>query len=467
MTYKMRKFTDLYAHQTAGYNLILDNSHFGLFLDMGLGKTATTLTAINTLIYEDLEISKVLIVAPKRVVESVWMQEAKEWEHLQHLTFSLVSGNASKRASALKAKADVYLISRDNIAWLCGLFGGSSLPFDMLVIDESSSFKNHASNRFKALRLVQPSFSRVVVMTGTPSPNGMIDLWPQIYLLDRGKRLGKTITAYREAFFYAAQQRGMVVYKYGCSEEKRQQITDAISDIVVSMKQEDYIDLPEFIENIVKIEMPPDVARDYKEFEREKVLELFAEDGTQITAANAAALNTKLLQYANGAVYDIDKNYHEVHDLKLEALDDIVEAAQGKPVLVAYTFQSDMQRILQRFSKHKPRQLKTDEDINAWNRGEIPMLLLHPASGGHGLNLQAGGHIIVWYGNTWDLELEQQLNRRLKRPGQKNNVVINKLVVAGTMDEDVIAAQKRKDVLQSSLMEAVKYRISKYLNQTK
>jgi SNF2 family DNA or RNA helicase len=459
----MRSFEDLYEHQKAGVNLLLENSHFGLFLDMGLGKTATTLTAVNTLIYEDLAVNKVLIVAPKRVVESVWRQEAQEWAHLKHLRFSLIAGNAKQRAAALKVESDVYLVSRDNISWLCGLFGGSALPFDMLVIDESSSFKNHASGRFKALRLVQPSFSRVVILTGTPSPNGMIDLWPQIYLLDRGARLGKTITAYREAFFYAAAQNGAIVYKYGCSEPQRERITGLISDVVISMKQEDYISLPEFIENIVKIQMPPEVAQAYKSFEREKVLELFAEDGTQVTAANAAALNTKLLQYANGAVYDIDKQFHEVHDLKLDALSDIMEAAQGKPVLVAYTFKSDLARILRTFKKYSPRQLKTDQDIIDWNNGKIEMLLLHPASGGHGLNLQAGGHIIVWYGNTWDLELEQQLNRRLKRPGQKNNVIINKLVVTGTMDEDVIAAQKRKDALQSSLMEAVKYRVQQYL----
>jgi len=461
----MRTQSQLYKHQTHGVNLVLDNSHFGLFLDMGLGKTATTLTAINTLIYEDLDITKVLIVAPKRVVESVWMQEAQEWEHLKHLTFSLVAGDAGRRMQALKKPADVYLISRDNIVWLCGIYGGAGLPFDMLVIDESSSFKNPSSQRFKALKLTQPSFKRVIILTGTPSPNGLLDLWPQMYLLDRGARLCKTITAYKEAFFYAAKQNGHIVYKYGCSEENTTKITELIADIVVSMKQEDYIDLPEFIENIVKIEMPPAVRREYLAFEREKVLELFAEDGTQITAANAAALNTKLLQYANGAVYDSERGVHEVHNLKLEALEDIMEAAQGKPVLVAYTFRSDLSRILEKFKKYSPRQLKTDDDIKDWNAQKIPLLLLHPASGGHGLNLQAGGHIIVWYGNTWDLELEQQLNRRLKRPNQKNNVIINKLVVSGTMDEDVIAAQKRKDVLQSGLMEAVKFRISQYISK--
>lgn len=461
----MRTEQDLYKHQRAGVDLLLDNPNFGLFLDMGLGKTATVLTAANKLIYEDLEIDKVLVVAPKRVAESVWMQEAKEWQHLKHLKFSLIAGNQRKRLAAIKEEADVYLISRDNIAWLCGVFGGSNSPFDMLVVDESSSFKNHASGRFKALRLLAPSFKRVSILTGTPSPKGMIDLWSQLYLLDRGKRLGKTISQYREAFFYAARSNGHVVYQYGCSEENKQRIIDAISDIVISMKQEDYLSLPEQIENIIKIDMPPDVQKAYKDFERDKVLELFGDGATEITAANAAALNTKLLQYANGAVYDADKNTHEVHDLKLDTLSEIMEEAQGNPVLVAYTFKSDLARILERFKSYKPRQLSTDQDILDWNNGKVQMLLLHPASGGHGLNLQAGGHIIVWYGNTWDLELEQQLNRRLKRPGQKNNVIVNKLVVTGTMDEDVIAAQKRKDKVQSSLMDAVKYRIEQYIQK--
>jgi SNF2 family DNA or RNA helicase len=459
----MRKEADLFQHQKAGVDLILKNKEFGLLLDMGLGKTATTLTAINKLIYEDLEISRVLVIAPKRVVESTWMQEAQKWEHLKHMRFSLIAGNPKTRMQALKQEADVYLISRDNVVWLCGQFGGSSLPFDMLVVDESSSFKNHASLRFKALRLALPSFYRKVILTGTPAPKGMIDLWAQIYLLDRGQRLGKTITAYREGFFYAAKSNGNIVYQYGCSEESRQKITDLISDVVVSMSQKDYLTLPDFIQNEIEIPMTQPVEQDYRMFEREKVLELFEDEETQITAANAAALNTKLLQYANGAVYDADGTWHAVHDLKLDALADIMEEAQGNPVLVAYTFRSDMERILEKFKKYKPRQLKTDQDIQDWNDGKLDMLLMHPASGGHGLNLQQGGHVIVWYGNTWDLELLQQLNHRLKRPGQTKNVVINKLVVKGTIDEDVIAAQKRKDGVQNALIDAVKYRISKYI----
>jgi SNF2 family DNA or RNA helicase len=458
----MRQESDLFAHQRAAADLIVQNTHFGALLDMGLGKTATTLTAVSRLIYELLEIRTALVVAPKRVVESVWQQEATEWAHLQHLSFSLIAGTPKQREAALQRPADVYLISVDNFAWLCAKFGGGYLPYDMLVVDESSKFKNHASKRFKAARLVQPSFKRAVILTGTPAPNGVPDLWAQIYLLDRGKRLGKTITAFRESFLYAAKMRGHIVYQYGCSEESRIAVMDAIQNICISMKQEDYISLPEEIINVVKVDMPEDLKREYATFEREKVLELFGE-GQTITVANSAALNNKLLQFANGAIYDADKNYHAVHDLKLNALADILEDAQGKPVLLSYTFKSDAARILERFKSYQPRQLGGDQDVRDWNAGKIQLMIMHPESGGHGLNLQAGGHIIVWFGNTWNLEQYQQLNRRLKRPGQKNNVIINKLVTAGTIDEEVIAAIDRKDGVQSAVMEAVKYRIDKYL----
>lgn len=460
----MRQPSDLYQHQVIAAELLVENTHFGLFQDMGLGKTAATLTAANALLNELLEIDSVLIVAPKRVAESVWRQEALLWSHLKHLTFSLIAGTAKQRTAALKTPAQIYIVSRDNYAWLCAQFGGSHLPYCWQVFDESSSFKNHASQRFRAARLVRPSSKRITILTGTPSPKGYIDLWAQIYLLDAGLRLGRTITQYREAFFHAENQRGHIVYKYGCSEENGAKITQLISDCVISMKQEDYIQLPEEIENVIRIEMPPEIRRSYKEFEREKVLEIYGE-GVTVTAANAAALSGKLLQFANGALYDSEKDWHEVHRLKLDALADIMEEAQGKPVLVAYTFISDRERILKHFRKYKPRQLSGDKDVVDWNNGELEMLIMHPASGGHGLNLQAGGHIIVWFGNTWDLELYQQLNRRLKRPGQKNNVIINKLVVAETMDETVINAQQDKEKVQSGLMEAVKFRIKQYLNR--
>lgn len=424
---------------------------------MGLGKTVTTLTAVSDLIYSHLAVDKVLVIAPKRVAESVWIQEAQKWEHLKHLTFSLVSGTPKKRLSALKKDADVYLISRDNIAWLIGHFGGMSLPFDMLVIDELSSFKNHASQRFKALKMAQSSFDRVVGLTGTPAPNGLIDLWAQVFLLDRGKRLGKTITAYREAYF----NRSFSGFGYDIRKGSSEQIQDAIADLCVSMRAEDYLDLPKRITNIIRIPMPDDLRQDYREFEREKVLELL-ESGETITAANAAALSNKLLQFANGAIYDTEKNFHEVHSLKLEALEEIVEALQGEPVLVAWTYRSDAERIEKYFKKIKPKRLEGDKDVEDWNNKKIKMLLMHPASGGHGLNLQKGGHHIVWFGNTWSNELEKQFNARIDRQGQPETPFIYKLAIEGSMDERVIDVVDEKAEVENNLMEAVKLLVGEY-----
>lgn len=460
----MLKRSDLYQYQRSTVELLVQFSHFGGFLEMGLGKTVSTLTAFNDLKYSYLDVETMLVVAPKRVIESVWAQEGQKWEHLQHLKFSAIHGTPKQRAAAIDAPADVYLVSRDNIAWLCDQFKGP-LPYDVLTIDESSSFKNPSSKRFKALRKKLPSFSRVYILTGTPSPKGAQDLWAQIYLLDRGERLCRTVSQFRSAFLYPALADGHVVYKYGCRPESFKKIQSLISDIVVSMEQKDYLELPEFTERELPVQMPAALSRKYKDFEREKVLELFG-DGEAITAANAAALTGKLLQFANGAVYDEDKKYHEIHGLKLDALADIMEEAQGSPVLVAYTFRHDAERIMERFKKYKPRKLDTTADVEAWNRGEIDMLITHPASTGHGLNLQHGGHIIVWFGNTWDLELLDQLNHRLKRPGQKNRVVINKIVLQGTEDERVLKAQQRKGASQSDLMQSVRYLVSRYAAQS-
>lgn len=449
---------NLHAYQLRGLDRILSQTHTGLFLDMGLGKTVTTLTAINELIYYRLEADKVLIIGPKRVVESVWIQEAQKWEHLKHLKFSLVSGTASKRMQALRAKADIYLISRDNVAWLCGQYGGRSVPFDMLVIDELSSFKNHASGRFKALKLVQPSFNRVVGLTGTPAPNGFIDLWAPLYLLDRGERLGKTITAYREAYF----NRSFSGFGYDIRGESAEaEISRKISDIVISMKAEDYLDLPKRVTNIIEIAMPEDVKKNYKEFEREKVLELI-EEGETITAVNAAALTNKLLQYANGCIYNQDKEAISVHSLKLDALEDLLEAANGEPVLVFWAYRSEAELIEERFKAYKPRRMTNDEDVKAWNNKEIKLLLMHPASGGHGLNLQKGGNIVVWFGNTWSLELEEQANARIDRQGQTKPPVIYKLVTKGTVDERVINAIDSKASTQAFLMDSVKDLVREY-----
>jgi SNF2 family DNA or RNA helicase len=452
----------LHAYQEQAVEHIFSHNKCGLFLDMGLGKTVSTLTAINRLIYEEVEVSKVLVIAPKRVAESVWKQEVTQWPHLQHLKVSVVTGNAMNRRKALQEKADIYTIGRDNVQWLCSQYGGSGLPFDMLVIDESSSFKNHASKRFRALKLVH--FSRVVLLTGTPAPNSLIDLWPQIYLLDKGERLGRTIGAFRSDFFTPGRSNGHIVYNYSITKGSDARIHEAIADICMSMKAKDYLNLPERINNHIKLEMPETLRRSYKAFEREKVLEIFETDA-QITSANAAALSNKLLQFANGAVYDSEKDTHEIHNLKLEALEEILESANGKPVLVAYTYQSDAERISQCLKAYKPKRLETDADILKWNKGEIQLLMMHPASGGHGLNLQAGGNIIVWFGQTWSLELEQQFNARLDRQGQKQRVIVNKLILKGTMDEDVIAAQERKEKGQNALMEAVKAKIKQYKNQ--
>ena len=456
---------DLHDYQIAAVEHIMDNTHAALFLEMGLGKTVSSLTAIKKLMFEELEIVKTLVIGPKRVVESVWEAECEKWEHLKDLKVSKIIGTAKQRKEALRKNADIYLISRDNISWLCGLYGGSMLPFDMLVVDELSSFKNPKSIRFKALRGVQPSFKRVIGLTGTPAPNGLIDLWSQVYLLDRGERLGKFITRFREEYFKPGKRNGAIVYKYELAADGEARIHEKIGDICMSMKAKDYLSLPGRIDNVIKIVLPPDIQAKYEAFERDQVLRLFAEqpEDEAITAVSAAALSNKLLQFANGAVYDENKDWHVVHDLKIEALKEIIEDANGKPVLVAYTYQHDMHRIKEALKSYKPVQLKSDQDVKDWNSGKIQVMIMHPASGCHGLNLQAGGHIIVWFGQSWSLELEQQLNARLDRQGQENVVVINKLVASKTMDEDVIKAQESKSAKKDSLMEAVKAKIRKYV----
>ena len=452
-----------YQHTAVGH--IMNKTHSALFLEMGLGKTVSTLTAINKLMFEELDINCALVVAPKRVVESVWDAEAEKWDHLKGLTFSRIIGDVKERKKALQKKADIYLISRDNIAWLCGLYGGQMLPFTMLVIDELSSFKNPKSVRFKALRSVQPSFKRVVGLTGTPAPNGLIDLWSQMYLLDRGERLGKFIGNYRDNYFKPDKKNGPVVFKYKLCPDSEAKIHNKIADICMSMKASDYLDLPGRIDNIIEIKFPKALQDQYNDFEKEQVINLFSDlgEGKEISAINAAALSNKLLQFANGAIYDGDKVSHVVHDLKIEATKDIIEEANGKPVLIAWTYRSDMHRLKEALKTYNPRELKTDQDIKDWNEGKIQVLMMHPASGGHGLNLQAGGNIIVWFGQTWSLELKQQLDARLDRQGQKNVVIINNLVAVNTIERDVLKAQKFKNETQGGLMEAVKAKIEKYL----
>lgn len=456
--------SSLHDYQRAAVDHIIKNPSCALLLEMGLGKTVSTLTAINKLMYEELEIDRVLVIAPKRVVESVWSAEGEKWEHLKHLKFSKIIGNERERKKALRADADIFLISRDNVSWLCSYFGGL-LPFDTLVIDELSSFKNPKSVRFKALRQAQPSFDRIIGLTGTPTPQGLIDLWSQIYLLDRGERLGKFITKYREAYFRPGKRNGAIVYNYNISPESEKLIYDKIGDICMSMKAKDYLTLPDRIDNIIKVDLPEPIKRQYAEFERHQVLQLFEDQPLDqaISAVNAAALSNKLLQFANGAVYDSDRKVHEVHNLKLEALKEIIDDANGKPVLVAWTYRHDIDRIREYLKKYDLRELKTDKDIQDWNAGKIHVMTMHPASGGHGLNLQSGGNIIVWFGQTWSLELEQQFNARIHRQGQTEVVVVNKLVSSGTLDEEVVQAIDAKGSNQDKLMDAVKAKIRKYV----
>jgi len=452
---------NMHNYQRHSKKHIVENSHCGLFLDMGLGKTVSSLTAANYLMYEDLEIDTVLVIAPKRVAESVWSAEIDKWEHLNHLRISKIIGNPKKRTEALKAKADIYIIGRDNIVWLCGQFGGSMLPFDMLIVDESSSFKSAKSLRFKALKKVQASFKRVVILTGTVAPNGLIDLWSQMFLLDRGERLGKTITEYRKNYFSPGQSNGQVVFNYNLNKGSDEQIHSKIKDICMSMKAKDYLDLPERIDNYIRLDFPEAIRAKYDDFEKEKILEIL-ESEKEVSALNAASLSNKLLQFANGAVYDENRDYHEIHNIKLDALEEIVETANGKPVLIAYTYRHDLERIQKRLKKYNIVKLEKPEHIDQWNRGEIQVLIMHPASGGHGLNLQQGGSDIVWFGLNWSLELYMQLNARLHRQGQDKPVIIHHLVINKTMDIDVMKALARKDAKQEGIMKAVKARLDRY-----
>lgn len=454
---------NLHEYQQTTVGHIIENPKAGVFLDMGLGKTVSTLTALKWLIYDDLEINRVLVVAPKRVTESVWTAEAKKWSHLKPLRLSRIIGSEKQRRAALAVKADVYLISRDNVSWLCGLYGGSKLPFDMLVIDESSSFKNQQSQRFKALKAVQANFRRVVILTGTPAPNGLLDLWAQIFLLDRGERLGKLIGKYRDEYFKPNQRNGDIIYSYKLRDGAESQIHEKIADICISMKAKDYLKLPKRITNYIDIEFSPSLMQQYEDFEQEQILQIIneSEDGT-VTATNAAALSNKLLQFAGGAVYDDERNVLNIHALKLEALEEIVEQASGKPVLVAWNYKHEEERILKKLAKYKPKALKKDEDIDEWNDGLINVMTMHPASGGHGLNLQTGGHILVWYSPTWSLELYQQFNARLDRQGQTKPVVVHHLVSQGTIDNDVLRALDKKTTTQDDLLNAIKAKVAAY-----
>nr|DAG76782.1 MAG TPA: Chromatin remodeling complex ATPase [Caudoviricetes sp.] len=459
----MLQRNQLHSYQNRGVQHIIDNPFCALFLDMGLGKTVTTLTAIKELM-DSCIITNALVVAPKKVTQVTWTDEIKNWAHLQDLTISVIDGDVKHRRAAMAKKADIYAVSRDNIVWLVMEYGGIKLPFDMVVIDELSSFKNHASKRFRAMKRVRKFIPRVVGLTGTPSPNGLIDLFAQMYLIDEGERLGKTITGYRDRFFRPDKRNGDIVYTYALkqpADETEKQISDLISDITISMTAEDYLKMPDKIMLFDTVELPNKVYDNYLDFEREQVLELINSD-EMITAASAAALSNKLQQYANGAIYDADRNVKHIHDEKLEKLQEIVEAANGAPVLVAYSFIHDLDRIMNALKEYKPVKLEKPEHIAQWNDGKIQVLITHPASAGHGLNLQKGGNILVWFGNTWSLELYMQFNARLYRQGQTKPVYIHHIVSKGTVDEKIIKALSGKKETQDGLMQSIKELMEKY-----
>ena len=438
---------------------IISDKAIGLFLDMGLGKTAITLSAIKKLKYEYWRSAKVLVIAPKKVAESTWSKEAAKWEGLSSLRFSFVLGSAEKRLKALKTPADIYMINRENVMWLVDYYR-NAWPFDTVIIDESSSFKNHQAKRFKALKAVRSHIDRIVLLTGTPTSRGLMDLWAQVYLLDCGKRLGRNITAYREAFFVPDKRNRTTIFSYAPKDGAEETIYNAISDICVSMKAEDYLELPELVYNDIPVKLDTAAQKAYDRLERDTLLPV---DDTVITAGSAAVLRGKLLQLCNGAVYDEDKNVMQIHDCKIEALLETVEQLNGQHAIICYNFQHDKTRLLEALkATHltvKVYEGKAEED--AWNAGDIDLLLVQPASCGYGLNLQEGGHHIIWFGLTDSLELYQQTNKRLHRQGQPYPVIVHHLLVQGGTDEDVIKSLGGKADVQDSLLEALKVRIQK------
>ena len=439
------------AHEYQEYatKFIEDNEESAVFLECGLGKSVITLTAIKNLMARG-EVSRVLVVAPLRVGKTTWPEEIGKWDHLGGLTYAVAIGSVAERLSAVKAKADITIINRENVEWLIDK-SGMPFDYDMLVIDELSSFKSFKAKRFKALLKVRPKITRVVGLTGTPSSNGLMDLWAEFRLLDLGERLGRYITRYRLAYFTPDKRNAQVVFSYKPLPGAEERIYDKIDDITISMRASDYLKLPSLVMNTVVVEMGEKEKDIYDNLCDDMVVSL---GESEIDAVNAASLSNKLLQMANGAVYGEEQSVHHIHDEKLNALEDLIESANGKPVLVAYWFKHDLARIKAKFPF--VREIKTDADIRAWNRGEIEVGVIHPASAGHGLNLQTGGSTLIWFGLTWSLELYQQTNARLYRQGQKNTVVIHHIVTKGTIDERVLKALEKKEKTQNSLIDAVK-----------
>lgn len=454
-----------HAYQQHCINKILEIKKLGLFLDMGLGKTITTLTAVKELKYNRFLVRKVLVIAPKKVAEGTWTKEKDKWDHTKMLRVSPVLGSQAKRIRALNTPADLYIINRENVCWLVDYYR-NAWPFDMVVVDESSSFKSHSAKRFKALASVGNHIDRMVELTGTPSPNGLEDLWSQVFLLDGGDRLGKRYSHFRERYFQP-DKRGAdgMVYSYEAKPGTGRAILDKISDVCISMKAEDYLQLPDVTYHEIPVKLDAKSEKAYYELERKMVLQL-PEDEEEISVTSAAALSNKLLQLANGAIYDEDRQVHEVHKCKIEAFLELIESLQGKPVLVFYNYQHDRQRLLEALAgtKLRVRELKTTQDEDDWNARKIDILLTHPASSAYGLNLQHGGNHVIWFGLTWNYELYSQANKRLHRQGQTEKVIIHHLVSAGTRDEDVMQALQHKDDMQNWVMESLKARIRRYRN---
>lgn len=442
-----------HEYQQYATDFIIKNPTAAVFLEMGLGKSVIALTAILELCLERFEISRVLVIAPLRVARDTWPAEIQKWDHLKDLTYSVAVGTANERRAALRQKTFVHIINRENVQWL---IEDSCIPwqYDMVVIDELSSFKSHQSKRFKSLMRARPGVRRMVGLTGTPSSNGLMDLWSEFRVLDMGKRLGRFITHYREQFFEPDRRNGMQVFSYRPRAGAEREIYRRIGDITISMRSADYLKMPECVMNTVPVKLNSTEFEVYEEMESKMVTEL---DGVEIDAVNAAALTGKLCQLANGAIYTPDGNTVFFHERKLDALEDLIEGANGKPVLVAYWYKHDLARIQERF---KVRELKSSKDITDWNAGKIPVAVIHPASAGHGLNLQAGGSMLIWFGLTWSLELYQQTNARLWRQGQQaETVVIHHIITRGTVDEDVMQSLSEKDRSQASLMRAVRARV--------
>ena len=435
-------------YQNYAIEYIKANPVTAVLLGLGMGKSVISLTAIADLLFDSFEVHKILIIGPLRVARDSWPMEISKWDHLKHLTYAVAVGSLAERKAALARHADITIINRENVDWLVE---SGNFDYDMVVIDELSSFKSHASKRFKALMKVRPKVNRIVGLTGTPSSNGLMDLWAEFRLLDMGERLGKFITRYRETYFMPDKRNGQQVFSYKPRLDAEEEIYRRISDITISMKCTDHLNMPELISTQCEVVLSDDERKQYERLKSELVLTLSEEE---ITVPNAASLTNKLSQLANGAIYDDAKHVVEFHSRKLDALEDIIESANGNPILVAYWFKHDLERIRKRF---EVREIKTSHDIIDWNAGKIPVAMIHPASAGHGLNLQSGGSTLVWFGLTWSLELYQQTNARLWRQGQTSGtVVIQHIITKGTIDERILKALSKKELTQNALIDAVK-----------